>query len=61
MSADQSHHRQNDHADSAASIANAAQVTLASDNVFSDGSSLELATITGSVASGFTAALTIAV
>ena len=44
-----------------ASIANAAQVTLASDNVFSDGSSLELATITGSVASGFTAALTIAV
>ena len=44
-----------------ASIRNAAQVTLASDNVFSDGSSLELATMTGSVAEGFTAALTVAV
>ena len=31
------------------SIRNAAQVTLASDNVFSDGSSLELATMTGGV------------
>jgi len=29
--------------------------------VFSDGSSLELATMTGSVAGGFTAALTVAV
>jgi protocatechuate 3,4-dioxygenase beta subunit len=45
----------------AASVANAAQVSLATDNVFSDGSSLELATITGSVAGGFTAALTVAV
>jgi hypothetical protein len=30
-----------------ARIRNAAQVTLASDNVFSDGSAIELATITG--------------
>jgi protocatechuate 3,4-dioxygenase beta subunit len=43
------------------SIRNAAQVTLASDNVFSDGSALELATTTGDVASGFTATLTVAV
>ncbi len=34
---------------------------VATSNVFSDGSSLELATITGSVAGGLTAALTIAV
>jgi protocatechuate 3,4-dioxygenase beta subunit len=44
-----------------ASVANAAAVTLATDNVFSDGASLELPTMTGSVASGFTAALTVAV
>lgn len=44
-----------------ASIRNAAQVTLASDNVFSDGSALELATTIGDVASGFTATLTVAV
>ena len=43
------------------SIRNAAQVTLASDNVFSDGSALELATTTGDVASGFTATLTVAI
>jgi protocatechuate 3,4-dioxygenase beta subunit len=43
------------------SVTNLSQVTLASDNVFSDGSSLELATITGSVASGLTATLTVAV
>jgi protocatechuate 3,4-dioxygenase beta subunit len=43
------------------SITNLSQVTLASDMVFSDGSSLELATVTGSVATGFTAALTVAV
>ena len=43
------------------SVRNAAQVTLASDNVFSDGSSLELATIAGTVAAGFTATLTVAV
>ncbi len=42
------------------SIRNAAQVTLASDNVFSDGSSLELATMSGGV-SGYTATLTVAI
>jgi protocatechuate 3,4-dioxygenase beta subunit len=44
-----------------ASVSNMSRVTLATDNVFSDGSSLELATVTGSVAGGFTAALTVAV
>ena len=43
------------------SIRNAAQVSLTSDMVFSDGASLELATITGSVAGGLAAALTVAV
>ena len=43
------------------SITNLSQVSLATDMVFSDGSSLELATISGSVASGLTAALTVAV
>ena len=43
------------------SIRNAAQVTLASDNVFSDGSALELATTTGDVDGGFTATLTVAI
>ena len=43
------------------SIRNAAQVSLTSDMVFRDGSALELATITGSVAGGLTAALTVAV
>ena len=44
-----------------ASIRNASQVTLASDNVFSDGSALELATMSGDVSLGFTATLTVAV
>lgn len=44
-----------------ASITNQARVTLASDNVFSDGASLELATVTGSLAGGLTAMLTIGV
>ena len=43
------------------SVQNLSQVSLATDNVFSDGSALELATVTGSVASGLTAALTIGV
>lgn len=43
------------------STANLSQVSLASDMVFSDGSALELATITGGVAEGFTASLTVAV
>jgi protocatechuate 3,4-dioxygenase beta subunit len=44
-----------------ASVSNLSQVTLASDNVFSDGASLELPTMTGSVPGGFTATLTVAV
>jgi protocatechuate 3,4-dioxygenase beta subunit len=40
---------------------NQAQITLASDMVFSDGASLELATVTGDVTTGMTAALTVAV
>ena len=43
------------------SASNLSQVSLPTDNVFSDGSALELATITGSVAAGFTATLTVAV
>jgi protocatechuate 3,4-dioxygenase beta subunit len=43
------------------SITNLSQVSLASDMVFSDGSSLELATITGTIATGLTASLTVAV
>lgn len=43
------------------SVRNQSQVSLASDMVFSDGSSLELATMSGGVAGGFTATLTIAV
>jgi len=44
-----------------ASVANLAQVTLAIDNVFSDGASLELPTMSESVDGGYTAALTVAV
>jgi protocatechuate 3,4-dioxygenase beta subunit len=44
-----------------ASVSNLSQVSLATDNVFSDGSALELATMTGTVASGLVAALTVAV
>ena len=43
------------------SVTNLSQVSLASDNVFSDGSALELATVSGSVSGGMTAALTVAV
>ena len=43
------------------SIANAARITLASDGIFSDGASLELATVNGDVSSGMTASLTVAV
>jgi protocatechuate 3,4-dioxygenase beta subunit len=43
------------------SIANLSQVSLATDNVFSDGSALQLAAMSGSVESGFTAALTVAI
>ena len=44
-----------------ASSTSVSNKTLASDNVFSDGASLELATVTGSVSSGFVASLTVAV
>lgn len=44
-----------------ASVTTLSQVSLATDNVFSDGSSLELATVTGTVAGGLTASLTVAV
>jgi protocatechuate 3,4-dioxygenase beta subunit len=43
------------------SAANQARITLATDNVFSDGASLELATVTGDVTNGMTAALTIGI
>ena len=44
-----------------ASVTNLSRVTLATDSVFSDGAALELATMTGSVASGLTATLTVVV
>jgi hypothetical protein len=37
------------------------QVSLVSNNVFSDGASLQLATTAGSVLSGYTATLTVAI
>ena len=43
------------------SASNLSQVSLATDNVFSDGSALELATVTGSVSAGYVATLTVAV
>jgi len=43
------------------SVSNLANVTLASDNVFSDGSTLQVPTVTGSVAAGYAAALTVAI
>jgi protocatechuate 3,4-dioxygenase beta subunit len=43
------------------SASNASQISLASDNVFSDGAALELATVTGSVSSGIVASLTVPV
>lgn len=43
------------------SVTNLSQVSLATDGIFSDGASLELATMSGSVAAGLTATLTVAV
>ncbi len=43
-----------------ASVTNLSRITLASDNVFSDGATLQIATVTGSV-TGYTAALTVAI
>jgi protocatechuate 3,4-dioxygenase beta subunit len=44
-----------------ASVTNLSQISLATDNVFSDGYSLQVATVTGSVANGYTAQLTVGV
>jgi protocatechuate 3,4-dioxygenase beta subunit len=44
-----------------ASVRNQANVSLSSDNVFSDGYTLELATVTGNVATGYTAMLTVGI
>jgi protocatechuate 3,4-dioxygenase beta subunit len=48
-------------ADYPGSVANLAQTTLATDNVFSDGWSLQTPTVTGSVADGYVASLTVPV
>jgi protocatechuate 3,4-dioxygenase beta subunit len=45
----------------ATSVTNLSRITLATAGVFSDGASLELATVTGDVTNGMTAALTVAV
>jgi protocatechuate 3,4-dioxygenase beta subunit len=45
----------------AQSVSNLSQVSLATDMVFSDGATLEIPTMTGSVAAGYTAALTAAI
>jgi protocatechuate 3,4-dioxygenase beta subunit len=45
----------------ASSATNLSQITLATDNVFSDGAQLQLATMTGNVIDGFVASLTVAV
>lgn len=45
----------------AASVTTLAQVSLATDNVFSDGSALQLATVSGSVSGDMTATLTVGV
>jgi protocatechuate 3,4-dioxygenase beta subunit len=44
-----------------ASVPNLAAVSLATDGVFRDGSALQLAAVTGSAATGFTATLTVAI
>ncbi len=44
-----------------ASIGNLSRITLQTDNVFSDGASLELATAIGSTSGGYVASLTVAV
>lgn len=43
------------------SAANFAGISLASDNVFSDGTSLQMATLSGSITAGYTAALTVGI
>ncbi|SFU62487.1 intradiol ring-cleavage dioxygenase [Pseudoduganella namucuonensis] len=44
-----------------ASVRNFAQISFATDNIFSDGYSLQLATVTGNVTDGYVATLTLAV
>ena len=44
-----------------ASVSNFSQISLASDNVFSDGATLETPTITGSVSAGYALALTVGI
>lgn len=44
-----------------ASVRNQSQITLATDGIFSDGASLELATVTGDAANGMVAALTVGI
>ena len=44
-----------------ASVRNMAQISLATDNVFSDGYSLQLASVTGNVTDGYVATLTVGV
>jgi protocatechuate 3,4-dioxygenase beta subunit len=44
-----------------ASVTNFAQISFATDNVFSDGTSTEMATVTGSVTDGYTIALTLGI
>ncbi|KKO64910.1 Dioxygenase [Janthinobacterium sp. KBS0711] len=44
-----------------ASVRNLAQISYASDNVFSDGASLQMATVTGNATDGYVATLVIAV
>ena len=43
------------------SVTNLSRISLSTDGIFSDGYSLELATITGSVAAGLTATLTVGI
>jgi protocatechuate 3,4-dioxygenase beta subunit len=43
------------------SIQNLSQISFASDNVFSDGTSQQLATVTGSVAAGYAASLKVGI
>ena len=43
------------------SASNLSRISLATDNVFSDGASLELGTVTGDVTNGMTVALTVGV
>lgn len=43
------------------SVANLAQISFATDNVFSDGTTLEMASLSGSVAAGYAASLTVGI